>query len=126
MGLAGRALVHGDKAGVRSRCRGQLRGQAGHPRVKEPVNASGRYLARMREGRGQLVTVRRQVESMKSRGADEPPVEEGRRAGTRQAPGWHYGLARWALAHRTLVRWALPRWAHGRALPVARRWPAGG
>ena len=79
MDLAGRPLVHGNQPGVRPRVRGQLSGQAGDPRVKQPVDARGRYLARMRERRGQLITVGRQVEPMESRGADEP-APQGRPA----------------------------------------------
>ncbi len=78
MHLAGRALVHGDQAGIRARRPGQLRRQAGDLRVKQPVQARGGDLGGMREGRGELVTVRGEVDPVKPGRADEPPVQEGR------------------------------------------------
>jgi len=77
------ALVHRDQAGVRTGASGQLRGQAGHPRIQQPVSARRADLGGMRERRGQLVAVGGQVDAVESGRPDEPAA---RKAGESVTP----------------------------------------
>src|SRR6516165_2811395 len=76
--LTGRALVHGDQPGVRPGTGGELRRQPGDPGVEEPVDPRGGDLGRVGQGGGELIAVRREVEAVEARGADERAAEERR------------------------------------------------
>jgi hypothetical protein len=74
--LAGGALVHGDQSGLRARLAGQLGGQAGEPRIQEPVAPGGADFGGMCERGGDVVTMGGEIDAVEPGGAGEPAVKE--------------------------------------------------